>query len=330
MFKQNKTESGNKKVHPVDSGRSPINFLVISVKGFCMGVADIIPGISGGTIAFILEIYEDLISALRSFDLKFVSLLVRGKFREASASVAWRFLSSLVLGIACAILILSRIVSWLLAEHPVLINAFFFGLILATIPIIAGAMKKWDVKKAVALLLSAVGTFFFVQLTPVSTPEVWWFIFASGALAICAMILPGISGAFILLLLGKYQFILNAIRSRDIFTILIFVLGMAVGILSFVRVLGWLFRKFHDMTIAVLAGFVIGSLNRIWPWKQVVETITTSSGRIIPVKEANIFPHVSDPQLIGALALIAAGIIVALLLHAVPQRQRKTDLAGKD
>ena len=319
------------KVHPVDTDRTLLDYLVLSVKGFCMGIADVIPGVSGGTIAFILEIYEDFIKSIKSFDVKFLKLFLRGKFGEAFSSVAWRFFASVVTGIACAILLFSRVISWLLRDHPVLINSFFFGLILATVPIIAGAMKKWDAKKVSALVISAVGTFYFVQLTPVVTPEAWWFVFASGALAICAMILPGISGAFILLLLGKYQFILNAIHSRDIVTMLIFMAGVAVGILSFVRILEWLFRRFHDMTIAVLAGIVLGSLNKIWPWKKILDVITTSSGKVMPIKEINCMPAAVDSQVLIAVFLVLTGCAVAFLLHAVPQRHfggKKQRLGG--
>jgi putative membrane protein len=319
----NELDRRTRHIHPVDAGRTFFNYCALGLKGFCMGVADIIPGISGGTIAFILEIYEDLIKAVRSFDIRFLKLIVRGRFREALGSVAWRFLGTVMIGIGCAILLLSRVITWLLAEHPVLINAFFFGLILATIPIIAKAIKKWDAKKISALVLAAAGTFFFVQLTPGQTPEAAWFVFASGALAICAMILPGISGAFILLLLGKYEFILGAIHSRDIVTILIFISGMAVGILSFVRVLGWLFKRYHDMTIAVLAGFVIGSLNKIWPWKNVLETMTTSSGKIITLRETNSLPPAIDGAFLLAVLIMAAGCLVAFLLHAVPQKRSK-------
>lgn len=285
-----------------------------------MGIADVIPGISGGTIAFMLEIYEDLIKSIRSFDLQFVKLLLRGKFKEASAAVAWRFLCAVVFGIACAILIFSRVVTWLMEHHPVLLNAFFFGLILATVPIVAQAMKKWDASKIIALVLSSIGTFYFVQLVPVQTPETWWFIFLSGALAICAMILPGISGAFLLLLLGKYQFILNALHEREIGIILIFVSGIVVGILSFVRVLEWLFRSYHDMTIAILTGFVIGSLNKIWPWKQVLQSITTDSGKVMVIQDANMWPAAFDGQVVAVIVLAVVGFVVAFLLHAIPQK----------
>jgi len=288
-----------------------------------MGIADVIPGISGGTIAFMLEIYEDLIKAIRSFDMIFVRLLLRGKFKEAFACVAWRFLGAVLFGICCAILLFSRVVSWLLLNHPVLINAFFFGLILATVPIIALVMKRWNAWKTLALALSSVGTFFFVQLVPVATPETWWFIFFSGALAICAMILPGISGAFILLLLGKYQFMLNAIHEREIGTILIFICGIVVGILSFVRVLEWLFERYHDLTIAILTGFVIGSLNKIWPWKKILQAVTTSSGKIIPVQEINTWPPAINGEFFLVIILACAGFLVAFGLHAIPQKHLK-------
>ncbi len=295
----------------------------LSLKGFCMGIADVIPGISGGTIAFMLEIYEDLIKAIRSFDMEFIKYLLQGKFKEASRSVAWRFLGALLFGIACAILLFSKVVSWLMVHYPMYLNAFFFGLILATVPIIAKVMKKWDSVKLTALVLSSIGTFYFVQLVPVKTPETWWFIFLSGALAICAMILPGISGAFILLLLGKYQFMLNAIHERKILTIIIFVSGIVVGILSFVRVLEWLFRRYHDMTIAILTGFVIGSLNKIWPWKKVLESIVTDSGKVMVIRDVNMLPPAIDGSFFMVILLACAGFGAAYMLHAIPQKHLK-------
>lgn len=288
-----------------------------------MGIADVIPGISGGTIAFMLEIYEDLIKAIRSFDMEFVKFMLRGKFKEASKSVAWRFLGALLSGIACAILVFSKVVSWLMVHYPVFLNAFFFGLIMATVPIIAKVMKKWDASKLSALVLSSIGTFYFVQMVPVKTPDTWWFIFFSGALAICAMILPGISGAFILLLLGKYQYMLNAIHERQIVTILIFLCGIVVGILSFVRVLEWLFRRYHDMTIAILTGFVIGSLNKIWPWKKVLQSMVTDSGKVIVIQDVNTLPPAIDGNFFMVILLACVGFGVAYLLHAIPQKHLK-------
>lgn len=288
-----------------------------------MGIADVIPGISGGTIAFMLGIYEDLLKAIKSFDSAFLKMLLAGRIREAFGMVAWRFLGAVVFGIGCAILAFSGVVSWLLAHHPVLINAFFFGLILMTVPIVGREVKRWEIGCVLLLIASSAGTYFFVQMVPVSTPDSWWFIFLCGALAICAMILPGISGAFILLILGKYQFIMNAVHERDLAVIAIFCSGIAVGILSFVRILGWMFRRFYDRTLAVLTGFVVGSLAKIWPWKQVLESVAVSENKIIPIREANMLPAAFDGQVLIAAGLFVTGCFAAFLLHAIPQKHLK-------
>lgn len=311
------------EIHPVDTNRSLADFAGLWVRGFCMGIADVIPGISGGTIAFMLGIYEDLLKAIKSFDTAFVKALLSGRIREAFGRVAWRFLGAVVCGIGCAILVFSGIVSWLLTHHPVLINAFFFGLILMTVPIVGKEVKRWESGSVLLLAVSSVGTYFFVQLVPVTTPESGWFIFLCGALAICAMILPGISGAFILLILGKYQFIMRAVHDRDLAVIAIFCAGILVGILSFVRILEWMFERFYDRTLAVLTGFVIGSLAKIWPWKQVLESVAVSEDKIIPIREVNMLPTGLDGQVLSAAGLFAAGALTAFLLHAIPQKHLK-------
>jgi putative membrane protein len=292
------------------------DFIVLALKGFCMGMADVIPGISGGTIAFLLGIYEDLIGSIKSFDLRFLKLLCRFKAKEAFSSVAWQFLVSLFIGIAGAIFIFSKMISWLLHNEPALIYSFFFGLILATVPIIARIIKRWTFSKVIAIFLSACGTYFFVGMVPLTTPEAPWFLFLSGAVAISAMILPGISGAFILVLLGKYQFILNAVNQQDIFSLGVFLLGVGVGIFSFVRVLSWLFEKYHDLTVTVITGIIIGSLRKIWPWKEVTESITTSHGKIIPIAEMNIIPAQFNADLLAALMIMVAGFMVAMMLNS--------------
>ena len=292
------------------------DYCLLMLKGFCMGVADVIPGISGGTIAFLLGIYEDLIVAIRSFDLKFVQLLLQFRFREALASVGWKFLVVLLTGIAAAVFTFSKIISWLMNNEPVFLYSFFFGLIFATVPLIARIMKRWTAGKVLSIILAAMVTYYVVGLVPVVTPEAPWFIFLSGALAICAMILPGISGAFILVLLGKYQFILDAVNSRDFLILGIFCLGIAVGITSFVRVLSWLFNKYHDVTIAVLTGIVIGSLRKTWPWKEITQTIITGHGKIIPVEEVNVFPAQFGGDVLLAIVIMGCGFILAFLLNS--------------
>ena len=287
------------------------------LKGFCIGVANIIPGISGGTIAFILGIYEELIRAIKSFDLKFIRLMCCCRFKEAFSAIPVKFLGPLLLGIASAILTLSKIFSQLLQSKPVLIYSFFFGLILATIPIMARIIKNWTPAKVVSVSLTTLVTYFFVGMVPFSTPEAAWFIFLSGALAISTMILPGISGSFVLVLLGKYQFILDAINDRDLFVLGIFTLGMIVGIVGFVRILNWLFNKHHDAVVTILTGFVIGSLRKIWPWKEIVRSMTTSHGKVIPVEEINVLPDALNGEVLLACWIMVLGFIIALALNSV-------------
>jgi len=210
-------------------------------------------------------------------------------------------------GIAGAILIFSKLISWLLYNKPVLIYSFFFGLILATVPIIARIIKRWTLSRIITVIISACGTYFLVGMVPLATPEAPWFLFLSGVIAISAMILPGISGAFILVLLGKYQFILDAVNNRDIFSFGIFLLGVGVGIVCFVRVLSWLFNKYHDLTVTIITGIIIGSLRKIWPWKEITEVMTTSHGKIIPIAEVNILPSQSNGDVILALVIMVTG-----------------------
>lgn len=291
------------------------DYVKLILKGFCMGTADIIPGISGGTIAFILGIYEDLIRSIKSFDLRFARLLCRFRFKEAFSAAAWQFLGAVCLGITGAILTLSKAISWLLQNKPVFIHSFFFGLILATAPIIARIIKGWTPAKVAAVVSAAAATYVLVGMVPLTTPQGAWFVFLCGAVAISAMILPGISGAFILVLLGKYAFILDAVNQRDFFVLGVFCLGVVTGIAGFVRVLDWLFSRYHDLTVTVLTGVVIGSLRKVWPWKEVVRSITTGHGKVIPVGEINMLPGRLDGEVLAALLIMVVGFILAFALN---------------
>jgi len=284
-----------------------------------MGTANIIPGVSGGTVAFVVGIYEELISAIKALDFTFARLLLTFKIREALSYIPVKFLLSIFSGALLSIILLSQMISGLLREHPVLTNAFFFGLIVATVPIIARVIKKWNWLKILTIAVACIVTYYFVGLVPLTTPNTFWMIFLSGILAISAMILPGISGAFVLLLLGKYQYILDAINGRDVLTLGILALGMVVGVLVSVRFLGYLFQKHHDMTLAVLTGFVMGSLDKIWPWKQTLESMTTFSGKIIILKEINFIPTQYSPEILHVMLLMGCGFGVALGLQAFKQ-----------
>jgi putative membrane protein len=289
-------------------------YLNLFTKGFCMGAADVVPGVSGGTMAFILGIYEELLQAIRSFDLAFLRLLASLKFREAFEHTGWRFLLALGSGILFAIFTLARLISWLLVNHPVFIWSFFFGLVLASVLTVFRHINKWTPGLLVFALLGAVGAYVLVGLMPAVTPNAPWFLFLSGALAICAMILPGISGSFILVLLGKYQYVLDAVNNRDFLTLFLVAAGCVFGITLFARFLGWLFSRHHDLTIALLCGLMLGSLRKVWPWKR-IDYLADIQGQVLNTMESNIMPQGFDSEVALALALALAGICLVLLLE---------------
>ncbi|WP_099293960.1 DUF368 domain-containing protein [Butyricimonas sp. Marseille-P3923] len=263
------------------------NYLLLVLRGCAMGAADVIPGVSGGTIAFITGIYEELINSIRSIDLQALRLLGTFKFKEFWKHINGNFLVSVVAGIAISIFSLAKLMKYLLEFHPLYIWSFFFGLIIASALLVSKEVKKWDLFTITSLVVGAVVGYTITVLTPTSTPETWWFVLLSGAIAICAMILPGISGAFILLLLGKYEYIITAVSDFNIGILLVFLVGAVAGIISFSHLLSWLLKNYHGMTVALLTGFMVGSLNKIWPWKLTdTELINGTSFEI----ERNVLP----------------------------------------
>ncbi len=306
----------------MDAHRSYLGYLGVTAKGFCMGAADVVPGVSGGTMAFILGIYEELIKAIRSFDLEFLRLLFSWRIKEALEHVSWKFLISVGLGIFMAILSLARILSWLLQNQPILIWSFFFGLILASVFTVSQHLSKLNVTNGIWMLLGIVGAYFLVGMVPVSTPNTSWFLFLSGAVAICAMILPGISGSFILLLLAKYHYALEAVNNRDLFPLFVMAVGAAFGLLAFSRFIHWLLGRHHDMTIALLTGLMLGSLRKVWPWKETLKSRVEAYGNIAPVTQVNVFPSHWNNEVTLALFLIAVGFLVVLFLNRLAKRKR--------
>lgn len=258
----------------------------IAVKGACMGAADVIPGVSGGTIAFIMGIYDQFVGSIASINAEAVKLLFSGKIKAFWKHINGNFLLALVIGIGVSIVGLAGLMQMLLADFPIQTWAFFFGLIVASSIFILKGIKGWRVRDGVCLGLGIVLGVVVCTLSPTQTPDALWFIFLSGALAICAMILPGISGSFILLILGKYQYIMSTITScvgnvgaiwgaegadkilfwNSALTLAIFLIGAIVGILSFSKFLHWLLARWNKETLIVLAGFIIGSLVKVWPW----------------------------------------------------------------
>ena len=277
-----------------------------------MGMADVVPGVSGGTIAFISGIYEELIDSIRSVDATALRLLARLRLGELWRHVNGRFLLPVLTGIAIAVFSLARLMTYLLEHHPIEIWSFFFGLIVASALLVSKQIGRWDWRTAAALAVGAAAAWWITVATPTETPNDWWFVMLSGAVAICAMILPGISGAFILLLLGKYQYIMQAVGDLNIPVIAIFAVGAAAGIISFSHLLSWLLKRWHDVTVAVLMGFMVGSLNKVWPWKEVVETYTDSHGKIMPLVESNVAPGRFE-ALTQQDALLAEAIVLCIV-----------------
>ena len=287
-------------------------YIVLALKGCAMGMADVVPGVSGGTIAFISGIYEELLDSIRSVNATALKLLLRFRLAEFWRHINGRFLLPVLLGIAVAIFSLARLMTYLLVNHPIGIWSFFFGLIVASALLVAKQIGRWDWRTVLAFVVGAVAAWWITVATPAETPNDWWFVMLSGAIAICAMILPGISGAFILLLLGKYQYIMHAVGEFNIPVIVVFVIGAAAGIISFSHLLSWLLKHWHDVTVAVLMGFMVGSLNKVWPWKETVETYLDSHGVAQPLVQNNVAPGTFE-QLTGQPSLLVQAVLLGIV-----------------
>lgn len=304
----------NRKLH---------EYIFIIFKGMAMGAADVVPGVSGGTIAFITGIYEELINSIKSINLKALKVLTKDGFPAFWNHINGSFLLSVVLGIALSVISLARVIKELLESEPILLWSFFFGLIVASAITVGKSITKWDILNIASIVVGAVAGYLITALTPSNTPETFWFLIITGSIAICAMILPGISGSFILLILGKYAFVLDAIHTLDIYAISMVGIGALIGILSFSNVLSWLLTNFKNATTAILAGFMIGSLNKVWPWKQVLETYVNSDGEVKPLVEKNILPAAfeqiskMDSQLYLAIGLAVVGFFIIILFDKV-------------
>lgn len=302
--------------------RNFIQYAIITLKGMAMGAADVVPGVSGGTIAFISGIYEELITSINNVDISLFKTL-----RKDGLSAFWKklngnFLVALFLGIAISVFSLAKFISWLLVTQPILVWSFFFGLVVASVFFVGKSIEAWTWKTVGMFILGTALAYFVTILPPSHSVETLPFLFFCGALAICAMILPGISGAFILVLLGSYKTILDAVHERDFKIIITVALGAVFGLLSFSRLLKWMFNHHKNMTLAVLTGFILGSLNKIWPWKQILET-ETFGDKIITVSEQNISPFAfdGDNQLILALILAILGFSLIFVLEKIASKK---------
>lgn len=318
------------------------DYLLIAVKGACMGAADVIPGVSGGTIAFIMGIYDEFVSSIASVNTEAMRLLFSGKFREFWKHINGNFLLAVILGIGLSVVALAGLMQMLLGSFPIQTWAFFFGLIVASSIFILRGISGWKMREGLFLVLGMVLGVVICTLSPTQTPEGLWFIFLSGAIAICAMILPGISGSFILLILGKYQYIMSCISDlvagvdfgRNLLIMGVFLIGAAVGILGFSKFLHWLLARWNKETLIVLAGFIIGSLVKVWPWSNVeaivcsqfpeLATMAESLPDGIPAEIVNQYMDSADLHIVGAVifALIGFSLVTGI---EIAGRRMQTD-----
>ena len=298
--------------------RSLKEYVVISLKGMAMGAADVVPGVSGGTIAFISGIYEELLNSISSFNFSLINVFKNEGFKSVWIKVNGNFLVSLFVGILISVLSLAKLIESMLENHPIVIWSFFFGLVLASIIYIGKQINKWTKGSVLCLILGALLAFYITTLNPmVSVNSSPWFLFFAGMIAICAMILPGISGSFILVLLGAYKPVLNALNTKDFVSIIIFLVGAILGLLSFSRILKWLFSTYKNYTLSTLTGFIIGSLNKIWPWKETISWRTNSKGIEVPFNTASVSPFSfeGDNQLLISIFLMLIGFGLIILLE---------------
>lgn len=301
-------------------------YLLLYLKGIAMGAADVVPGVSGGTIAFISGIYGQLLDALAKMPQGIV-LLLKGRVREAWALVHANFLLMLLAGILTSILTLARLIVWLLEHQAIPLWSFFFGLILISCWVVGREIKRWSLTVLLAFAVGALAAWYITVAAPLNWGQDYLSLFFAGAIAICAMILPGISGSFLLLLMGLYHFVLGAVKNLELGVIAVFALGCAFGLLGFARILRFALQRFHDVTLALLTGVMLGSLNKVWPWKQVTSFYTNSAGEQVALNQANLLPWQfaeltgQDAQLLLAVLLAVAGFGLVLLLEMFARKK---------
>jgi len=296
------------------------SLLRIFLSGFAMGSADVVPGVSGGTVAFVLGVYDELLQAISNINLHFIRLLLQRRIREAFGTRDWRFLAALGAGLGVALLTMSRVLVWALDNHTALVMAFVFGLVLASALVVAKRMPRWTPPTVLIAAVSTVAAYLLFGMMPVETPTAPWFLFLSGAVAICAIILPGISGAFILLILGKYHYLLESLVTGNWLPLIIVAAGAAVGLLMFARFLRWLLKHYHNYTVAAMIGLVVGGLRKVWPWKVFQPGPGLEEASVI---EINVLPQVLNGEVVLALAVIALGVALVFGLELAGSRHNQ-------
>lgn len=314
-----------------------IDYFVVSLKGIAMGAADVVPGVSGGTIAFISGIYEELIESIEKLNLEALKVLRHSGLKAAWHSINGNFLASLFLGIAISVFSLAKIIKWLLLNEAVLLWSFFFGLVIASIIFVGKQIKGSNFAVILAILSSTLLSYYITLAEPFASPDSNIYLIFCGFLAIIAMILPGVSGAFILLILGAYQIAIETINNliEGLLTLnatlffdalikfLMIGLGAIIGLKLFSKVLNWMFKNHKNLTLAILTGFMIGSLNKIWPWKNVLTWRLNSEGLKVPLLEKSIMPSefIGDPKIVLALVFMVIGFLSIFIIEKLGSKR---------
>ena len=289
-----------------------------------MGAADAVPGVSGGTIAFISGIYEELVATISNINTKLFKTLLSNGFTAFWKQANANFVVALLSGIIISYVSFMRLAKYLLENHPVLIWSFFFGLIIASIYFVGKQIKTWNIPAVLALIIGTGIAYYVSSLPTMAANNTPFFLFFAGAIAICAMILPGISGSFILIILGAYKTLSDAIHDIDVNKIALFVTGAVIGLLSFSHVLKWLFKHYHNITLALLTGFIFGSLDKVWPWKKTLTWHTDSKGIQSPLLQKSVSPvsFEGNNQLLFAIALMVVGFLTIFILEKVGSKKQ--------
>lgn len=293
-----------------------MKYVKVFFKGLAMGAADVVPGVSGGTIAFITGIYAQLLESIASVDFEALRLLRREGVKAAWSHINGNFLLALGSGILVAIISLAKLLHHLLETHPVMLWSFFFGLIIASCIHFARVLDTWRLQEVLFLVSGAVIAGLISVASPTEIEPTLFVVFLAGSIAICAMILPGISGSFILLLMGLYGPILAAVQAPDVPVLLVLAAGAGLGLMLFSRLLRFLLDRYESLIMALLTGFMAGSLVKVWPWKETLTTRINSKGEEVPLMQSHVVPLVDD-QLLFALLLMAAGASAVLVLERV-------------
>lgn len=309
------SNDSKRKLEDLSNPQTPLEYLRLFLTGFAMGASDIVPGVSGGTMAFILGVYETLINAIKSFNLDAIRLGLGFKIKELLEYVSFKFLVALGLGLLTAVVTLSGFLSATMDDPQgrIFLFAFFFGLVLASI-LTVGIKVSWRAIPVVMFIIGTVVAFVIVNVVPAEADHSPPFLFVSGMIAITAMILPGISGSFMLLIMGQYDYVLTAVSDRDLPPVIIVGLGAIVGIIAFSRVLSFLLTRYYDATVAVLVGFMAGSLWKIYPWKECVTSDLDRHGDFRCLAEQNMLPDFASGEFLLAIGLMIAGFLIVNLL----------------